>query len=236
MKIVNKRMSMLRGLQSGSAMYVVVHARMRSLQGRRPSCVYGGVRNPRLALKLAWKEIDRRAVEFLDKEAKETLEAGLIETQSKHVKMHCSNLGPHTNSNPHYCIDCGKSLGTVTSYEQCFPKKKYTRVGVNEVMSEMTRLIISPYDHDVANAFIEEHPWTLKYVSDGFSEAEQLREMSETQSDFGIIPDTVSDQEKAFCLRNGFKQVVRYVTSGKGRTFTFHFDQVEPDGYLAVSG
>ncbi len=109
---------------------------------------------------------------------------------------------------------------------------QYVLSEIGEVVDEMANLIRNQPSREELSAFLEKHPWALKYVSNGFSEAEQLREMAQKPG-FKIVLHVPSVREAEIRKRHG-KPQVSYVTEGQGRRFQFCFEQVG-GAYVAIS-
>lgn len=116
-------------------------------------------------------------------------------------------------------------------------RQVYTREQIKDLMLSMTILILGPYYDREISAFIKAHPWTLKYLSMRFSEAEQIRDMAERDRNFVIVPVVYTEQQMELRRRMGKDKNVVYETmGGHGAQFQFRFDWVAEDRYIAVSG
>ena len=101
--------------------------------------------------------------------------------------------------------------------------------------SEMLDIIQQVYDHKRVRVFVDKHPWTLKYMSYGFSEANQLREFAEKVG-FQITLQVPNELETKYRERHGKTKVIRYETPlGNARQFVFIFECVRGDIYKVIN-
>jgi len=118
-------------------------------------------------------------------------------------------------------------------------QKGYTLSEIFEMMEFMEKLIRNPvtYPREDFVKFHDENPWSLKYVQDGFAEAEHLREMAKSQ-EFKISFMEMSEKEKKAREANNLntKQVTFITPQELGRMFVFRFECRHDCTYYPLNG
>ena len=115
----------------------------------------------------------------------------------------------------------------------------YTRSQVDELMEEMANIIKARKSKaDIPAYFIEEHPWTKKYLCVGYSEANQLLELAKEPA-FGITFVPMSETEREWRHDRKMKMKLHLRTTGGtqfDRVFSFYFEEQEQDLYIPLNG
>jgi hypothetical protein len=117
--------------------------------------------------------------------------------------------------------------------------KTYTRSQVDELMKDMVEIIKTRKSWaDRPADFIKEHPWTNKYLSTGFAEANQLLELAKEPA-FDIRLVSISETENMWRHDRKMKMKLHFRTTGgteHDRVFIFYFKEQEEDIYIPLNG
>lgn len=122
-------------------------------------------------------------------------------------------------------------------------KKIYSKVEAQAVVQGiLDEIKKKKSDLDRPDAFIDEHPWTLKYLSGGFSESNDLlrRVHSNPESAKVVeveIPATIRTYRSEHRMRPQIKfEIVVDGIEKNGRSFIFNFDEKSDDVYICTNG
>ena len=120
--------------------------------------------------------------------------------------------------------------------------QKYSRSEVEELIGELIRVIKTrnsfPSAINIPKDFVRRNPWTNKYVSRGFSEADQLMELAKAP-DFDITFVPMGEVEREWRHDRKMKMKLHFRTSGGDRherTFSFYFEEQEEGVYIPLNG
>lgn len=117
----------------------------------------------------------------------------------------------------------------------CLVPGSYSQNEIVAVIFRMATLISSQYDRNEVTEFLEQHPWARKYVSNGFSEGNELREMGKKMG-FKITLHVPTEKEVIIRKRHGKPQICYETNNETGRRFYFRFEETTKGAYRAISG
>ena len=116
-----------------------------------------------------------------------------------------------------------------------YNRKQYTFTQIAYVIRMMNQILKKEPGSALAKMFVRNHPWLSKYISVGFTEAEQLREAA-GKSGFSIKPYTPTPMERALRRRFQSTNQIIYEARVVGRIFLFRFEETTCGAYIAISG
>lgn len=122
-------------------------------------------------------------------------------------------------------------------------KKSYTKeTARSAVEGLLAEIKAKKSDFDCPDDFISEHCWSLKYLSGGFSEANDLfRRVHSNPNGASVIEVAITEKVKKFREERGMKpqvklQIVVDKVSYNGQSYIFTFEEQDDGTYICLNG